>query len=153
MLIFTTITAASGSLVDIDATLLIQLALFLIMLFLLNRLLFRPVVRLIEARREATEGTVNSALELEKKAAALNETVERTLKEVRASTTEQREQMLQAAQKQEREILADAREKAHNLVVEKKRVAISDMTTAKSKLLAETGSIAASVAAKMLNRA
>jgi F-type H+-transporting ATPase subunit b len=147
-----TITASSGALVDIDATLFIQLAIFLIMLFLLSRLLFRPVIRVIEARREATEGTMARAHELEREAASLNEEAAATFDGVRASARRKRDELILAASEKEREIMAEAREKGQTMVQDMKRRAESDLRQTKAKLEAETEAFASMVAAKVLNR-
>ena len=65
MSVVNTIHLSSGSLVDIDATLLIQLGVFIVMIGLLKKLLFGPVIRLVEARFDATEGALSAAKELE----------------------------------------------------------------------------------------
>ena len=152
MAIFSTVTASSSSLVDIDATLFIQLAIFLIMLFLLSRLLFRPVIRVIEARRDATEGTMDRAAVLEKEAASLNEKAEAALQDVRTSAGRKRDSLISAASEREREIMTTARDKGRAMVSEMKRKAQSEISDTKSKLEAETAAFASMVAAKMLNR-
>jgi F-type H+-transporting ATPase subunit b len=152
MAIFSTVTASSGSLVDVDATIFIQLAIFLIMLFLLNQLLFRPVIRLIEARRAATEGTLAAASELEKEATELNRSAAEKLAEVRKSAGGKRDSMVQEAAEKERAIMAKARETGHGMVVKMKRDAQSSLAETKAKLESETASFASMIATKMLNR-
>jgi len=43
--------------IDIDVTLFIQLANFLVLIAILSRILYRPLLRVLEERRQRTEGT------------------------------------------------------------------------------------------------
>jgi len=43
--------------IDIDVTLFIQLANFLVLIVILSRILYRPLLRVLEERRQRTEGT------------------------------------------------------------------------------------------------
>jgi len=54
--------------IDINYTLLIQAVIFIIFVFLTNQFLFRPVVRLLEKRKEATTGSQEKALALQQRA-------------------------------------------------------------------------------------
>jgi len=54
--------------IDINYTLLIQAVIFIIFVFLINQFLFRPVVRLLEKRKEATTGSQEKALALQQRA-------------------------------------------------------------------------------------
>ena len=149
---FSTVTASSGSLVDIDATLFIQLGIFLVMLFLLSRLLFRPVVQLIEARHEATEGTLNAAVALEKEAAEIDKTAETKLAELRRDAGQEKDRMLGEAADKERDIQTHTREKSHVMVAELKAKAKADIAKTRQQLEKETDALASAVAAKLLGR-
>jgi F-type H+-transporting ATPase subunit b len=153
MVILTTVITSSGSLVDVDATLFIQLGIFLVMLFLLNRLIFKPVIALIEARREATEGAMTAARALDNEAAALDASLSEKLETTRKSAIEKRDALLQAATDQERMIIGHAREEAHAKVADMKRRAISDLSFTRATLIAETATLVTKVTTKMLNRA
>ena len=152
MIMFSTITASSGSLVDIDATLLIQLGLFLFMLLVLTHLVFKPVIALIEARREATEGMMASAVALEKEAATLNASVSEKLQESRKEAVKEREKRLFDATLREREIMTKAREEAHEKITSMKQRAVSDLSDTRAKLISETAMYVSEVTAKILGR-
>jgi F-type H+-transporting ATPase subunit b len=51
--------------ISINATLLLQIVHFLVLTFILNRLLFRPILRLINERRGHIETTISETKELE----------------------------------------------------------------------------------------
>ena len=147
-----TIYISSGSLVDIDATLFIQLGVFLIMIILLRKLLFAPVIRLVEARYEATDGALSAAKELEEEAGRLNDHVEEELKKVETAATADREAMVEEACVKEREVLRKARDDAHTMLVKMRKKAEEEAASARAALEIEIDSLAAMVVRKVLGR-
>ncbi len=152
MQMLATVTASSGSLVDIDATLFIQLGLFLLMFILLRSLLFKPVLGLIEARRQATEGRRAQALSLLEEASRLSEEVEEKLQKARKEAKSDRKQLLDEARSSERDIMSNARSSAHALMEESQKKAESEARHVVAELEAQTRSLAKSVAHKALGR-
>jgi F-type H+-transporting ATPase subunit b len=146
------VVASSGSIVDFDATLLVQAFIFLLMFFLLRSLLFRPVIRLIEKRRKITEGSKNEAEALEQEAASLNEDVEGQLLEVRSSVSKEREKMVEESKRQASEILRKAREDSGIVVSQAKEETAAKAEQVRQILRAEIGSLVDIVAAKVLGR-
>ncbi len=67
-----------------DITLLYQWAIFIVAVFVLNFLIFRPALRIILARRQATHGDEELAAEFEKKVGQLSLRIEKSLKEARS---------------------------------------------------------------------
>ena len=133
MTIPVSVVAASGSIVDIDATIFIQLIVFLLMFFLLRSLLFRPVIALIEKRRHITEGTRQEAEKFEKEAEALFEDVERQLAEVQETVSKEREKMVEGSKRQAGEVLQKAREDSSIVVSQAK-----EETATKAEQVRET---------------
>ncbi len=152
MLTPASVVASGGALVDLDATLFIQLGIFLLMFLLLRQLLFKPVIRLIEARRTATVGMRDAADELEAEARKLNEDVEKRLEEVSASASAEREKMVDQARGQERELLNQARDDARGVVEQSKKDAVAQAEQARQSLRGEVSALASSVAATVLGR-
>ncbi len=67
---------------------LVQLVNFLVLLFLLNMLLFRPLLNLFEERKDATEGALEEAKKLE---AMKNESLEAFQRDLAAAREKARE--------------------------------------------------------------
>jgi F-type H+-transporting ATPase subunit b len=147
-----TVILASGSLVDIDGTLFIQLGIFLFMLVVLRTLLFKPVIRLIEARHEATVGTMKTAADLQKEAAALTADVTAKLLKVRAEASADRTATVDRAKRTEREIVTAAKEKTHGVMTQMRAQAATEMKETQNKLEQETRTMAALLAEKVLDR-
>jgi F-type H+-transporting ATPase subunit b len=143
---------ASGSLVDLDKTFFIQLGVFLVMLVILRSLLFKPIIRLIDARHEATAGAVKTAEKLTEEAALLSAEVEKKLAGARTEAIKVRNETLERAKKQEREIGSAAREKAGRIIADMRARASSDMKNARQQLEEETRSMAILLSEKILDR-
>lgn len=150
---FTVLASGGGSMVDIDATILIQLVIFLFMLVVLRKLLFQPVIRLIEARREATEGALAAAEELDKEADALNTQFNEKMVAVRASATTERDRLIEEARTKERKVAGKSRDEAHDIILKMRADTERIAEETRDKLSQDIADIAEMVAAKTLNRA
>ncbi len=146
------VMASAGALVDIDATIAIQLGIFLLMFLLLRQLLFKPVIRLIEARREATVGMQASAKEFDTETEKLVSDVDAKISEVTASATSERDKMMETARQKERELLSKAREDAENVLEEAKKHTAEQAEQAKQALRQEVEILTSSVASTVLGR-
>ena len=149
---FGTALLSSGSLVDIDATLFIQLGIFLLMLVLLRKLLFQPVIRVVEARHDATDGATEAANALREEADRLNDKFEKKLEEVRSTVKVDRERIVDEAHRQEREIIRKARAEAHDLLTKMREETANEASKTRAQLENEVVSLADMVAQKILNR-
>ena len=143
---------SSGSLVDIDATLFIQLGVFLFMLAVLKLLLFNPVVQIIEARREATVGTLKTAADLQAEAMKLQAEFDAEIDRVRTEASAERAQAVSRAKKKEREVLGVAKEKAEQMMAEMRAVAATEMKDAREKLERDTREMATLLVETVLER-
>ena len=92
-----------------DYTLLPLLGIFLIVLAVLHFLVFRPILRLIDARKAATEGELAHAREMDGMSDTLDEMVRHQLEEARARGAEKRQELRQEAEASARDILDKAR--------------------------------------------
>ena len=80
--------SAAENLLSVDQTLVIQLVIFLIALFLLNRLVFRPLLGVWDRREELTAGTLREAEEMTRKAESAISEYNEKLAEARTQATE-----------------------------------------------------------------
>jgi F-type H+-transporting ATPase subunit b len=138
--------------VDIDATVLVQLAVFLVMFLILRLLLFRPVLRLIEARREATLGVQKRAAEVLAEAEGLATDLERQLLDVRTAAGGERERMLDQARQQERKVIVALRDECRTLVTQASARAEEDFQEVRQQLRANVPQLARFVSSRILGR-
>ncbi|MBN1355712.1 hypothetical protein JXA40_05500 [bacterium] len=85
--------------VNIDATVFVEIALFILLVLVLNILLFRPVLGIMAKRRQKLIGEREDSEKLEKSAAELQSEAEDALNQTRKSV---REKILSAAAEQEK---------------------------------------------------
>lgn len=143
---------SGGSMIDLDGSLVLTLLLFFALLFALQRLVFRPMVALFDARESAIDGAKKEARELEAEADEKLRTFETEMKKAMVGATTERDALRQDGAKLERELLARARAEADKAVEE----ATAQMETEAAKVRAEMKTsipaLAGSIAEKLLGR-
>ena len=152
MNVLSTALLSEGSIIDLDGTIWIQLALFGIAFFILRPLVFRPMIALFEARENAIEGSKLEALRLQDEAAAEGEEFEEEMRRIRLQAGEERDRLRAEGKRLERAVLERVREETDKQLGE----ADKQLATEASKLRAElTGSVpvlARQIASKLLSR-
>jgi F-type H+-transporting ATPase subunit b len=113
--------AGGGVTLDFDFTVAIQMLLFVVLMFLLEPLLFQPVLRIFALREERTEGARAKARALEERAGELLKRYEKELERVHRVAATERERLRQETTALESEILHEAREATTKIVDEGRR--------------------------------
>ncbi|MFO8073709.1 MAG: ATP synthase F0 subunit B [Polyangia bacterium] len=144
--------SGGGSIVDLDATFFIQLGLFFVVFVLLYALLFRPVVRLIEARRAATEGRSRRAEEIGCEAEQLAAEVDSQIADARRAATAERDRMVEQARRHQREVDERAREQSRAEIARAREKMEREGGRVRTELEAEVESLAEKVAGRVLGR-
>ena len=104
------LSAASGGVtLDFDHTVIFQMGLFVLLMFLLEPLLFQPVLRIFALREERTEGARAKARALEERAGELLKRYEKELEKVHRVAAAERDRLRQETSALEAEILHEAR--------------------------------------------
>ncbi|MBO4300168.1 MAG: ATP synthase F0 subunit B [Desulfovibrio sp.] len=107
---------------DLNITMLFQLANFFIALFVLNLLLIRPVRDIIKKRKGIMDGMSDEAGSFEHQAAERLSNYEAELARARQDAMVTREQTRTAGQKEQQKIVAEAQQKARNILAEARKV-------------------------------
>ena len=116
------LSAASGGVtLDFDYTVVFQMGIFVLLMFLLEPLLFQPVLRIFALREERTEGARAQAREFEEKAGELLKRYEKELERVHRVAATERERLRQETTALESEILHEAREATTKILDEGRR--------------------------------
>lgn len=116
---------AGGSVVDLDATVFIQLVAFLLLFVLLRSILFKPLLNVLSEREKCTEGDVKEAKKRQAEAEEKIKKYERELQRIREKASVEREKIRESGRVKEAEILERAREEV-NKVVEEGRETIEE---------------------------
>src|SRR5690349_1738671 len=101
----TSASAEGGAVnVDLDASLVIQIAVFVVLLVVLKPLLFDPMLKLFEEREKRIEGTRHAASKEDQRSAQALAKYEGILAKAREAGNAERDQLRSSGQKREAEI-------------------------------------------------
>lgn len=106
---------AAGDLITADKTVFVQFAIFLVALYILNALFFKPLMDLADKRERATSGSGKEADELAAKSEEITARYEAALKEAREQALADRARITKLAAAEAEKIVASAREEAREL--------------------------------------
>lgn len=139
-------------LINIDITLLMNIALWFALFFFLRATLWGPMLKLIAAREAGTEGSRAEARRLEADARALREKVDAQLKAARADAARLREELRAQGSTQESAILTAARADVNATVEREKADLRAQRDRVRDEVMAQVPGIASDIAAKVLRR-
>jgi F-type H+-transporting ATPase subunit b len=135
-----------------DGTLFLHIALILVMVFVLNATLFKPINRILEERERRTHGRSGEAHNILRSVEEKLSLYERTLREARTEGYRLMEQE-RATALRERQIKLDAvREEIGRSIAEQKDTLNAQVESARETLKAESVQIAAEIGAHILHR-
>jgi F-type H+-transporting ATPase subunit b len=142
--------AGGGVTLDFDYTVVFQMGIFVLLLFLLEPLLFRPVLRIFTLREERTEGVVAQARDLEERAGELLKRYEKELERVHRAAASERERIRQETTALEAKILHEAREATTKILEDGRRRIETEVTRIRFDLGRESEQIAGRIVQKAL---
>jgi F-type H+-transporting ATPase subunit b len=135
-----------------DGTLFLHIAIILLMVFLLNRILFRPISHTLAERDKHTHGRSHEAHETVKRVEESLSRYERTLREARAGGYQLLERQQTEAAEGRRRRLEQVRGEIGQSVEEQKRTITEQSEAARVNLEAEARRAAATISAQILGR-
>lgn len=144
--------AAGEDLLSVNKTVFIQILIFIAAIFILNALVFKPFIRLIDRRDKLTRGAIEEAGELEKKVKEIIEEYGVKLSEARALAQEERTQIIREAEKASEGIISKARQEASGVIEEAKTKLEADTGKIKEKLKGDVELLAKDIASKILGK-
>jgi len=143
---------APPPLIDVDGTVLIQFGLFLVMLFVLSRFMFRPYLKLRDLRKEGIEGARQKAVDMDERAKKIVSDYEENLQKARQRGAEERLRLRQEGAARERQIVGAAREEVGRTTEAAKANVAKQAGEAKAQLDAQAQVLARQMASKILGR-
>ena len=153
ILVIPTIDAnAAEDLLKVDKTLIIQIVIFIAAIFILNSLLFKPLIQLVERREQLTTGRIKEAKELERKVEQIIKEYKEKLDEVRAKAMEERNEIRRQAQAAAEEMIAKAHSEAQTLLEEAIAELGLEAREIRAKIKPEIEILARNMASQVLGR-
>jgi len=148
-------TVAAGDshpILDIDWTVLIQFGLFLVLLYVGNKLLFQPYLRLRERRQAGIEGARAEAERMSAEADAKLADYEKQLATARARAHEEQRKIRTEAAAHEREVTDKARNESMKALEEAQANVRTQTEAARAELLPRGQALAKAMASRLLGR-
>lgn len=131
----------------------IQIVNFLILIFALNMVLYKPIRSILSQRKEKMQGLENGAEETIKAAEEKNQAFTAGIREARAKGQKEKEALMQVATDEENAIVAKITAKAKEDLAEVKAKIAKDTDAVRSTLESEVDAFADAIAQKILGRA
>ena len=128
------------------------IVIFLIAIYILNKLVFKPFLNLVDRRDKLTRGAIEEAHELEDKVKAIIEEYDSKLNEARTLAVEERNKLIQEGQNVAQEIIGEARNETSALLDEAKVKLEADTKEIKEKIKNDIDSLAGEIATKVLGK-
>jgi F-type H+-transporting ATPase subunit b len=142
----------SGGLISVDKSLLIQALNFIILLFVLHRFLYKPLLAKMEERSGAIKRSLDEAQAARAEAARQQEENAARLKTAYAEAAAIREQALKEAGEEQRRLVEAARAESQRMIESAKSQLEADVRKAREDLRREVSDLAVAVAEKLIRR-
>jgi F-type H+-transporting ATPase subunit b len=138
--------------IDLDGTVLVQFAIFIVMYLVLRRFLFQPYLRMRAEREAHIDGVEKAAKEMEHKRETLEAEYQQRMQKARSGADEERLRMQSEGRARETELLGQARSRAQAQVSEVKGKIAAQVVAAQAELEKHAEPLARSLAHKLLGR-
>jgi F-type H+-transporting ATPase subunit b len=135
-----------------DGTLFLHIAIILVMVFVLNATLFKPITRILEEREKRTRGRSGEAHDILRRVEEKMAHYEQSLREARSEGYRRMEQERASAVSERQSSLSAVREEISRSVAEQKEAVRAQVEGARATLEQEARRIAADIGAQILHR-
>lgn len=137
---------------SIDGSLFIQIANFIFLIWALNIVLYRPIRRILNQRREKIDGFEENIAAFVANARQKDEAFISGVKEARAKGLKEKESLLFDAAEEEKKIIQRINQKAQADLADLKKKVARDSAVVRESLQAEIDDFANAIGQKILGR-
>ena len=141
-----------GGLISVDKSLIVQIVNFLILLFILQRLLYKPFLAKMQERTSTIQKALDEAKAARAEAARQQEENEARLRAAYAEAAAVRDAALKEAAEESRKHIAAAQAQARKMVEDTKSQLDAEVRRAREELRREVGDLAVAVAEKLVHK-
>ena len=138
--------------INLDITLVIQMVNFLVLLYVLNLILFRPIRNIIKERNQIVEGFNTDITSLTDEAQASLEQFEQKILEARKEGMVRVQNMKDEGEEAEAELMATTNEEVQAKIEEARKKVASDIQEARTQLQDQVQAFSLAVTEKVLGR-
>lgn len=143
---------ASDVTVDVDLSVLAQVALFGFFITILKPVLFDPLLKLFEEREKLTDGARATARSMDERAAELLSRFETEIEQVRREASLERDRLRAETAKLEAKMLDEAKADAARILTSGRAQIATEVETLRRELVASRPALAQQIASKLLGR-
>ena len=138
--------------ISLDISVVYQIVFFLVLWFVLSKVLFRPYIKLLEEREAKTAGASHDAADLEREGARLKAQYEERIAQAQAGGGAAKEAILQEARQRREQVLSQARQEATATLEAARREVASQLAREQQLAATEVATVARQMASKILGR-
>jgi F-type H+-transporting ATPase subunit b len=138
--------------IQFDITVLVQIGVVLILCIVLNKILFKPIVKLLQERKEYIDSTINASEDRSQGINELVEKYEKSINEAKKKALAQREEIRREGIVLEREILEKAHREHVEAIHEAKLKAKQEFEDAQEEVEEHVKKLSVTVTEKILQR-
>jgi F-type H+-transporting ATPase subunit b len=141
-----------GNIISPDASLVFVLILFVLFVFVMNRILFRPISRVLDSRQTLIEGSANEARAAKRRYDAKLADYEATIRQARAESYRRLEQDRAVAMEGRRKVIEEAKQQANEQIGHARLEIGKQAALARTALESEAHQIADRISRTILGR-
>ncbi|MEJ2660281.1 MAG: ATP synthase F0 subunit B [Desulfobacteraceae bacterium] len=138
--------------VEINWTVIPQIINFLVLIFVLNMVLYKPIRKILKERRTKVDGLSQGIESATRKAEEKDQAFNQGLRDARTQGQKEKEAMLQAAASEEREIVGKIMDQAREDLAAVKSKITKDVDAVKEALEGDVDAFADAITQKILGR-
>jgi F-type H+-transporting ATPase subunit b len=135
-----------------DVSLIIQIANFLLIIWILNLILYRPIRNILRQRKEKIEGLELRIETYNEDAQKKDDAFASGIQEARTKGLKEKETLLQSAAEEEKQIIADVNTKAQAELAEIRKKIVKDTKAVSASLQEKVDEFANDICQKILGR-
>ena len=135
-----------------DGTLILHVIIILLMVWILNKTLYKPINRILEAREKRTRGRLSEAQEILNDVSGKVSNYERQLRQARAEGYALAEQERTVAMQERQRKLNEMRQQLSESIAQEKQTIQTQVEEARVTLESESRRIAREIGERVLNR-
>ena len=136
-----------------DWTLLIQMANFILLIFILNAVLYKPIRKILLERKKKIEGMEQAVTSAQEGASESQQAFKVKMGDAKMKGHQEKEALKEAARAEERKLLDEINEKSAKELETVRAQVSKEAQDARGKLQGEVEAFSASIAEKILGRA
>ena len=139
--------------VEVNFSIVYQIINFLILIWILNVILYKPIQKILNQRKEKVSGLEQNIAALGQEATQQDNAYDEGMRAARSKAKKEKEAMMEAASTEEKAILAKINAKAQADMAEVKNKIAKDVEQVGSALQNQVNDFAADITQKILGRA